>query len=137
MNAQTKYGISTLHWAVVDDDIPTVRELAQLRENINKRTKNGWTPLHLAAARNNNLAMTKALLELRADVHVRDKWGWTPLHFAAARSKNPAIVEALLDADANHRAKTKSGHTALDLIEENEDLEDTPVRWRLNDLSYK
>ncbi|MBC6444993.1 MAG: ankyrin repeat domain-containing protein [Alphaproteobacteria bacterium GM202ARS2] len=130
--------LSSIHWAVVDNDIPMVRRFVELGENINKRTKsNGYSPLHLAAKWNNDLAMMKALLELGADVHVRDSGGWTPLHWAAKESLNPAIVEALLEAGADHRAETKSGRTALDLIEENDALKNTEARWKLNDLSYK
>ena len=125
-----------LHWAVIDNDISTVKKIIQIGGDVNQRTKNGWSPLHWAAAKNGDLAMTKALLEMKADVRARDKDGWTPLHWAAAKSKNPAIVEALLDAGANARARTGGGQIPLDFIKKNQALENTQAYWKLNDLSY-
>ena len=137
MNTRSPYGFLPLHWAALGDDAPAIKKLVESGMGINERSKNGASPLHVAAALNENLAITKALLEAGADVHARDKWGGTPLHLAAALNENPDVVEALLDAGADHRAKTKGEVTALNLIEKNEALEDTQVRWRLNDLSYK
>ena len=71
--------------------------------DVNVRTDNvvGFTPLHLAAAKNDNPAVITALIEAGAGVNARTEDGATPLHAAALQNDNPAVITALMKARAN------------------------------------
>ena len=79
----------------------------------NARNKSGKTPLHEAAASNDNPAVFATLMDTGADPNARDEVGWTPLHEAAARNGNLAVFTALMDAGADPNARIESGFTPL------------------------
>ena len=81
--------------------------------DLSARTDNRWTPLHLAAGMNKNLAVIEALLNAGADLNARTGNGSTPLHFAVGMNKNLAMIKALLNAGAEPNARTGNGSTAL------------------------
>ncbi|MBC6443819.1 MAG: ankyrin repeat domain-containing protein [Alphaproteobacteria bacterium GM202ARS2] len=137
MSIKNKADWSQLHWAVIDNDLATVKDLIRVGADVNERTKNGYTSLHVAAVWNSDVAMTKTLIQFKADINARDIIGWTPLHFAAGKNKNPAIVEALLEAGAHAHAKTNGGQTALDLIQQNDALRHTEAHRKLLALSRR
>lgn len=72
---------------------------------------NGWTPLHLAAARGDMAAVT-SLLQEGAPVDQYNDKGRTALFEAAKRGRTP-VVTVLLHHGANPNARTKQGLTAL------------------------
>ena len=85
----------------------------------NARDEWGFTPLHFAAAFNDDPDVVTALVEAGADLNARDKeWGATPLHWAAWSNDNPGVIIALLDggADPNSRDARESTplHAAAD-----------------------
>ena len=84
-------------------------------QGINVRAKNqdGRTPLHQAAAYNENPDIIAALIQAGADILAKNKDGETPLHQAAKRNKNPAIINALIQEGADILAKNKNGETPL------------------------
>ena len=84
--------------------------------------KDGWTPLHIAAGLNHNPAVIVALLDAGADLKATDEGGVTPLHSAAAYNHNPAVLAALLDAGADLKARTKNGQTPWDSAQRNTTL---------------
>lgn len=59
--------------------------------------ENGWTPLHVAAARGHE-SVAWLLLDQRADAAPKTTAGQTPLHLAAANG-NLAVAELLLEND--------------------------------------
>ena len=84
--------------------------------------KNGWTPLHYAAAQSTKDAVAKvaALIDAGADPEVRAHPGLTALHVAAIYNANPDVLTLLLDrgaaidADIDARAAGDSkGWTSL------------------------
>lgn len=80
----------------------------------NARDEWGFTPLHFAAAFNDEPDVVTALVEAGADPTARDKeWGATPLHWAAWSSDNPGIIIALLDGGANPNARDSRQSTPL------------------------
>ena len=83
--------------------------------DVNVRTDNvvGFTPLHLAAAKNDNPAVITALIEAGAGVNARTEDGATPLHAAALQNDNPAVITALIEAGADVNARTEDGETPL------------------------
>lgn len=74
----------------------------------------GFTPLHFAAAFNDDPDIITALVEAGANMHARDKeWGATPLHWAAWSNDNPGIIIALLDGGADLNARDARESTPL------------------------
>eukprot|EP00798_Chlamydomonas_sp_ICE-L_P009102 gene9102-biopygen8988 len=70
---------------------------------VEAETKQGLTPLHVAAA-DGNTECVKALLDSGAIVGAADMSGKTPLHWAAAQG-HAKCVKALRDCGANLDAK--------------------------------
>jgi len=73
-----------------------VRDRLDRGADPNARNEVHGTPLHLAAALTNNLAIIAALLDAGADPATRNGYGLTPLHLAAGFAASPAVVRALL-----------------------------------------
>ena len=80
--------------------------------DIHAKDKFGWTPLHLAAAKENASATVEVLLSQGADIHAKDKFGWTPLH-SAASNNTYETAEILLNKGANVNATDNHGWTPL------------------------
>ncbi|MBI4001439.1 MAG: ankyrin repeat domain-containing protein [Nitrospira defluvii] len=72
---------------------------------------NGWTALHLAAARG-DVATTTVLLAETDPIDRRNGSGRTALYEASKRGQTP-VVALLLQHGANPNAKTKQGYTPL------------------------
>lgn len=90
--------------------------LAHLDEGADPKEQDQWgyTPLHFAAAFNDDPDIITALLDAGADIEARDKeWGATPLHWAAWSNNNPAIVIALLDGGADLNVRDEADSTPL------------------------
>jgi ankyrin repeat protein len=67
--------------------------------NVNTKSKNGMTPLMMAAS-NENTEMVEALLKQHADVTVHDAQGQTALKLAQQHKSADAIVRLLKEAGA-------------------------------------
>jgi ankyrin repeat protein len=123
--------------------------------------KNGWSPLSLAAVRNDDAGVIELLIKNGASVNEKCNYtvtipdsdtrsalkmfgvkgsvneGMTPLMLAAMSASNPDVVSALLKAGANPKTKNKNGETAFDLAKKNGSLENTPAYWALQEAQYK
>ena len=104
-----------LHWAVNSlwADPLAVRFLLDRGTDIHARTKQGETPLHIAARRAEP-AVIEALLErgADADLNAQSDPGETPLH-AAIKSDDPEVITLLLDWGGDVSAKNDRGLTPL------------------------
>ena len=78
-----------------------------------------WTPLHEAAALNEDPAAIEALLKAGADSAALDEDKWTPLHLAAGSNENSVVIEALLKAGADPMARNEREMTPLHLAARN------------------
>ena len=102
MNTRDANGQTPLHeaarhsgWAEpIDPSLPpvygstaVVEVLLAAGSSVEARSDGGWTPLHRAAARNQNPAGTEVLLAAGADVTERTDDGRTPLDLATGRAK--------------------------------------------------
>ncbi|WP_264954025.1 ankyrin repeat domain-containing protein [Wolbachia endosymbiont (group A) of Endotricha flammealis] len=85
IRAKDIYGNTPLHLAAENNDKPEIVEffLDQDGNNINDRTNNGWTPLHVAV-QGNKLNTVKLLLERGAEIE-EDIYDQTPLGLAIQR----------------------------------------------------
>lgn len=82
-----------------------------LQTAVNKHSKNGWSPLLLAAERG-HLEVVRMLLQSHARVDVFDEDGKAALHLAAEKGHED-IADVLLSHKAFVNAKTKLGLTPL------------------------
>uniref|UniRef100_A0A8C9WAC4 Ankyrin 2 n=1 Tax=Scleropages formosus TaxID=113540 RepID=A0A8C9WAC4_SCLFO len=87
--------------------------LAEMQKRGDTHPSNGYTPLHIAA-RKNQTELVGALLHCGADAHALTKQGVSPLHLASQEG-HVAMVTLLLREGAHVNAPTKSGLTPLHL----------------------
>lgn len=103
-NAEVDEGYTCLLTAIESDageSIPIVAELMRAGADIHATGTNGWTPLHMAAARG-HVKKARLLLDAGADVNRRKKIdaSETPL-MEAAFTGEPSAVVLLLDHGAD------------------------------------
>ena len=80
----------------------------------NGRDEWGFSPLHFAAAFNDDPDVISVLVDGGANLEAKDKeWGATPLHWAAWSNGNPGIIIALLDGGADLNARDARNSTPL------------------------
>lgn len=107
-------GMTALHWAARNNDVPTAELLLYAGANLNAKTRIGaFTPL-LVASRIGSTDVMELLLQAGADPTVRTTTaGTTPLHFAAAVGSARGI-ELLLEYEAEIDAREDaSQHSPL------------------------
>ncbi|GAB5411832.1 MAG: hypothetical protein ChlgKO_09460 [Chlamydiales bacterium] len=119
---ENQNGYFPIHLAASNDYSEVLVALIN-RYNVsaNQKTRDGVTPLHLAAEKN-HYATVDLLLQFGADVNAQTHDGLTPLHFAArAGHRDIRTADLLLGryGNARYNIKTKEGKTALDLALEN------------------
>ena len=103
-NAAQADGLTALHWAALNDEVPIAQVLLYAGATVSPVTRvGGYTPLHLASQSGHG-RMVLALLEGGADANAYTTTGVTALHFAAQADAADAI-RALVEhgADVNAR----------------------------------
>nr|WP_315100332.1 ankyrin repeat domain-containing protein [uncultured Fretibacterium sp.] len=131
-NAHDAYGWTALHR--VTENASLLLELIKAGADVNAQSKDGRTPLMLAAVRGQEVVLSE-LLRAGAQVDAQDTWGATPLIYAAYHKKksfqterNPMTLVLLLRAGADVNAQTKDGVTALMAAIDRENT------WAMEDL---
>lgn len=110
--AVDKDGMTPLHRAVYEDDLPRAEQLIREGADVNAVNRYGVTPLSLACT-NGNGAMVQLLLKAGADPNAALPGGETPL-MTAARTGKVDAVKALLASGSNvHAKEPRRGQTAL------------------------
>jgi ankyrin len=106
-------GTTALHWAVRVDDLDMADMLIRAGANVSAATREGVTPVELAAM-NGNAAMLVKLIRAGADPNAPlTEYGDTALMMASRTGKTDAIM-ALVETGAQVNAKeTWGGTTAL------------------------
>jgi ankyrin repeat protein len=91
-------------------------EVAQLLfthgANINARSADNWTPLHIASLEG-HLEIVKWLLDKGADASSREKYGMTPLHFAASGGHLEVCQTLFERGEAEVNSWAYNGYTPL------------------------
>lgn len=114
-----KNGYTILHLAATEDQIDIQTILVRAGANVNAKTKDGFTPLHMTS----EPEFAELLLRNGADVNSLGKDGETPLHSIAVEREKNDVFEVLLKFGANPKLKNKWGETALDLAKSRQDSE--------------
>jgi ankyrin repeat protein len=112
VNDADRDGTTALHWAVHNDDLPTVELLIRARSNVKAANRYGVLPLTLACI-TGNAAIAERLLTAGADVNSVSPEGQTAL-MTAARTGSLQVLQLLLAHGADVNAKERvRGQTAL------------------------
>lgn len=102
--------------AVREGNATAVQRLVPLVSDLSIRTRQGWTPLMMAAY-THNLPISTCLLEAGADVNAATKKGTTVLMYAktaAAQHNRLDLLQLLLEYGADARAIDNTGQSVLD-----------------------
>lgn len=97
--------------AVTTGDIEAVEKIFAAGVNINKKKKNGLTPL-MTAAYKGHYHVAQFLIENNADINEKDKEDGTAL-MHAARGNHANLVRLFIDNNANINATEQKGNTAV------------------------
>ncbi|KAF7555470.1 hypothetical protein G7Z17_g2155 [Cylindrodendrum hubeiense] len=122
VNTKTNKGLTALHLAATEDDIPVAWVLLTKHANINARNKGGMTALHLAS-RFGHSQFVRFLLHMGADATVVDKSNKTALHWAITElveeyesQQHQAITKYLIEFAMDVTIQDDDGLSALHII---------------------
>ncbi len=110
VNAKNTFDVTALLWCA--NDLAKVRLLVEKGANVNAQSKQGRTPLIVAAAHDGNSQTVKFLLDKGADVSASDSAKNTALS-DAADANDTESVRLLVAKGADINAKNGFGDTAL------------------------
>ena len=111
-------GWAALHYSARNGSYELLTYFAEMEADINLKTINGNTCLHLAAL-DGHLDLCKTLIEKHnLDVHMADNDGWTALHFSA-RNGNYELLKYFVDMRSDVDLKTIDGKNCLHIAARN------------------
>jgi ankyrin repeat protein len=110
VNAANDFNATALLWCA--RDAAKARLLIEHGANVNIQSKQGRTPLMLAALRDGGSDIVALLLAKGADVKAKDNRGDTALGLAA-ETGDAAIMRLLLDKGADVNGRNRKGETPL------------------------
>lgn len=111
-------GYYSLHEAVVNRQINSIKVLLQNGMSIEDETKHGERALHLAAQKNLKVMFEFILVECKADINSTTRRGETALHIAA-NNNNATLVNLLLKNNAKTDILNTTGNLALHVAVDN------------------
>src|SRR5260370_5496770 len=94
-------------------DLQKDRLLLDKGADVNAHSKQGRTPLVIAAAHDGNIEVIRLLIKKGADLKAPGPGGASAALIAAADANDTAVVRLLLEQAADAKAKTPTGSTAL------------------------
>jgi tetratricopeptide (TPR) repeat protein len=103
VNTPDSQGNTSLHVAVLQNNIAVVALLVEAKAALDVKNIEGLTPLHLAAA-NGSVACAQLLLENKAAIHAKEEGGRTPLYLATQKD-HQETMQVLLKHGANENDK--------------------------------
>ncbi|THD27035.1 Tryptophan synthase alpha chain [Fasciola hepatica] len=117
--AEQHDGSTPVHYACIKDDLECVQLMMESKPELKplvlkKANKNGYTPLHLAAAYNHEELLIY-LVEQGSPLEMTDGNGWTPLLLAAMKGSFQACIQ-LLRLGAHPNAHDLSNRNLVHLL---------------------
>lgn len=103
---------SQLHHAAWKGNLTKVMYLVQKGADINCKTEEGLTPLHLAC-QGKSSSVCGFLIEFDADINVRDKRGFAPIHIVCYQAFSRKVLSMMIKNGADVNAITHHGSNAL------------------------
>lgn len=97
-------------------------ETKKFNEELNKKTKNGWTCLHFLALYSKNINSAKYIASFNPNFNIKDENEQTPAHFAAASRNFPILLEWVKLGLINLQEKDKHLNTVEDYVIKNSDI---------------
>ncbi|CAM1511968.1 Fc.00g094810.m01.CDS01 [Cosmosporella sp. VM-42] len=113
INERDERGRTALHWAVMKDDVESVRTLLDCKADIAVTDLDGKTPFHGTGWRN-HVEIAQILINAGSDLEATDSRGRTPLLLATAHCSCD-VLELLLQSGADISARDDIGNTAFHL----------------------
>jgi ankyrin repeat protein len=83
--------------------------------NVNRKNRERWTPLIVAAHYNHDPEVLTALINAGADINARSIYGYTPLMTVVSTNANPEATSAIINAGADVNVKDKDENTPIAL----------------------
>lgn len=111
---QCAYGISPVHFTIIQGETSTFEILHQFGADINERDDFGETPAHIAA-RYGKVDFLRTLNLLGADLYLTDNLGRTLAH-TAARNNHKDILIFLSQLNFDLNIEDKYGYRPVDII---------------------
>lgn len=105
---------TALHMASAAGQLEVVQLLLDRKADTSAKTKDGFTPLYLAA-QNGHDKCIEALLKAKTPINQTNGENETTALHLASCSNRPEVVKLLIDRQANHAIKDKLSSTPLDL----------------------
>lgn len=110
--------IKDLHYASQKGEDDVVRDLLIKEIDIEEKSAEGMSPLHIAVD-NANYSTVKLLLDYGANILSKSRYGYLPIHTAASYYGNEDVVKLLLERGALVDSLNDLGSTPLHLAAEN------------------
>lgn len=113
LEGSSKYPLdrTSLHTAVLEDDLEKVKNLLREKQNVDARDAYGFSALHIASYLGNE-DILHALLKEKPLVSVQDSFGRSPLHIAVSRG-NIHAVNLLIESGAVVNLRDKFGENPI------------------------
>jgi ankyrin repeat protein len=126
-------GFSAVHWAAYLDEIDNFQAIISrdFTCELNKKTKRGYTPLHLSILQSstrvfnclmqniaNHPEFDNSLILQQSYLEIQNEWGETALHLSSSIG-NVLFTKLLIEKGANQQAKDAWGRIPLKIGIEN------------------
>ncbi len=133
MNLTNNEDVSLLHVMAAYEDVTLLSLVIKQIKNINARSVDGNTPLHVAVYENNNPKLIEMLLYYGAKINALNGNNSNLLHLAIGKEGpiNTNIIDLLLDNKIKINARDNSGNTPLHIAVQRDNIQPELIEFLL------
>ncbi|CAB0029932.1 unnamed protein product [Trichogramma brassicae] len=137
IDARDKFDRTPLYYALLRNQKKVAKLLLKRGAHPNLPDKDGFTPLHVICATNDDELLRLFLDNSTQPVQLdsRDRLGQTPLHYAVSRGCK-SLIKPLLERGADPCLANAKGSTALHLVCHREDVDDDDFMEHFFEVCY-